>query len=194
MVAILAIPWTLRSVNSKRGFEDQICQLVWGDGSWNCWRLPRSKICNRQWKILWELSNHSGKVFQFVENIGAGSINIPSKRLRRPHILPSFFDSPKSQSTRRLYALPTREGGPNTKDTIDYETEYGDADRMRTSWSWGSSKNSFRPRTPNVRPTNRLKKIRSRKKDLMESLQTEQRHLIEMASEKGASNWLTATT
>ena len=29
-------------------------------------------------------------------------------------------------------------------------------------------------------------------KDLRESLQTEQRHVIEMASEKGASNWLTA--
>ena len=38
----------------------------------------------------------------------------------------------------------------------------------------------------------RLNIIRSRKKDLMESLQTEQRHVIEMASEKGAPNWLTA--
>ena len=38
----------------------------------------------------------------------------------------------------------------------------------------------------------RLNIIRSRKKDLMESLQTEQRHVIEIASEKGASNWLTA--
>ena len=44
-----------------------------------------------------------------------------------------------------------------------------------------------------ISPKNaRLNKFRSCKKDLMESLQTEQRHVIEMASEKGASNWLTA--
>ena len=40
--------------------------------------------------------------------------------------------------------------------------------------------------------TARLNITRLRKKDLMENLQTEQRHVIEMASEKGASNWLTA--
>ena len=42
------------------------------------------------------------------------------------HALPSFFDSPVSQSAWLLYSLPNREGtGLNIKEPIDYETEYG---------------------------------------------------------------------
>ena len=39
------------------------------------------------------------------------------------HILPSFFNSPVSQSAPWLYSLPTREGRPNMKKPTEYETE-----------------------------------------------------------------------
>ena len=52
----------------------------------------------------------------------------------KTHDLPSFVDSPVSQSARRLYSLPTREVGLNIAQPIDYETEIRRiAERMRSS-------------------------------------------------------------
>ena len=39
------------------------------------------------------------------------------------HVPLSFFDSPVSQSARRLYSLPTREGRLNIREPISYEME-----------------------------------------------------------------------
>ena len=110
------------------------------------------------------------------------------------HILPSFFDSPVSQSARRLYSLPTREGGLNIKEPIDYESQCAasltacapleDEERANAHLTQERIMHDIR--------TARLNIISAREKDLIESLQTEQGHVIEMDSEKGAFNWLTA--
>ena len=80
----------------------------------------------------------------------------------------SFFDSPLSQSARQLYFLPTREGGFNVKEPIDYETEYAasltacapleDDDRANARLA--------QERITHDQQTAHLKIIRSRKKDL----------------------------
>ena len=100
------------------------------------------------------------------------------------HDLPSFFESPVSQSPRRLCSLPTRKGGLNIMEPVDYETQ--EAASLTACAPLTHERKTHDQRTA------RLNKIRSRKKNLMESLQTEQRHVIEMILEKGASNWLTA--
>ena len=145
--------------------------------------------------------------------IRASSKNIHSKRLRMPracnklsfvsrttpnsriiftdaeaniqwHVLPSFFDSAVYQFAA------TREGGLNIKEPIDYEMEYAalltacaplEDDGAKAHLSQECIKYDQR--------TACLNKIRSLK-DLMENLQTEERHVIEMSSEKGASNLL----
>ena len=72
------------------------------------------------------------------------------------------------------------------QEPIDYETDYAasltacaaleDQDRANARLT--------QERITHDQRTARLNTIRSRKKDLLESLQTEQRHVIEMASEK----------
>ena len=99
-----------------------------------------------------------------------------------------------SRSERRLYSLPTRESGFNIKEPKDYEAEYAasltacapleNEDRANA--------NLTQERIKNYQRSARLNTIQSRKTDFVESLRTEQRQIIEVASEKGASTWLTA--
>ena len=100
----------------------------------------------------------------------------------------SLFDSPVSQSARRLYSLPTREDGLRIRELIDNETEYAvsltacapleDEDRINAHLT--------QERITHNQRFGRLSITRSSKKDLMGILQTEQRHVIKMTSEKGA--------
>ena len=98
-----------------------------------------------------------------------------------------------SQSPRQLYSLPSREGRLNVKEHLDYETEYSASLTACAPLEGENLANAHltQDRITHDQRTARLKKIRS-SQDFMESLQTEQRLVIEMALEKGASNWLTA--
>ena len=58
-------------INNKRGLKDQSVQVVGGDGSWKCWQLPLSRICNRQLENLCDhLRNNTWKVLKFVQELG----------------------------------------------------------------------------------------------------------------------------
>ena len=104
------------------------------------------------------------------------------------HVLPLFFGIFGSSAI--TYAA-TREGELNIREPIDYETEYAasltacapleDEDRAKAHFTQERIKYDQR--------TARRNKIRSRK-DLVERSQSEQRHVIEIASEKAASNLL----
>ena len=110
------------------------------------------------------------------------------------HVLPSFFDSPVPQSARRLYSLPSLEGGLNIKEPIDYEMEYAASLSACAPLEYGDRAivHLTQERIKHDQRTARLNFIQSSKKDLMENRQSEQHHVIEMASEKEALNGLTA--
>ena len=162
-------------------------------------RLKNGPICRKYYdmwqKDLLKTLTHCSQL-NFVTRTTTNSRNIitDAKPSIRTHVLMSFFDSPLSQSARLLFSLPIRENGLNIEEPIEYETEHA---ASLTAWAPLEEEDRENAHLnqeciTHDQRTASLNIVRACKKNLMKSLQTAQRLVIEITSEKEASNWLNA--
>ena len=67
------------------------------------------------------------KNFMSRRTLNSRNIFTEAENKIQTQVIPSIFTSPVSQPERRLYSLPTRNGGLNIKEPTDSEKEYTDS-------------------------------------------------------------------